>query len=117
MSVAPAVSIAFCLLTLPGFLVLLAAGVRLRTVVGLSGAVSASVLAVSAVAAPYLDLGWNLLTVLVGTLIAAALTLLVRLLLLLAFLLPGIGWVLYVALWALLPWQDGSIPLERAMSR
>ncbi|MBD8062416.1 PspC domain-containing protein [Oceanitalea stevensii] len=41
----------------------------------------------------------------------------VRLLLLLAFLLPGIGWVLYVALWALLPWQDGSIPLERVLSR
>jgi phage shock protein C len=42
---------------------------------------------------------------------------LVRLLLLLAFILPGIGWVLYVALWALLPWQDGSIPLERVLSR
>ena len=42
---------------------------------------------------------------------------LVRLLLLLAFLLPGIGWVLYVALWALLPWQDGTIPLERFLSR
>lgn len=41
----------------------------------------------------------------------------VRLLLLLAFLLPGIGWVLYVALWALLPWQDGTIPLERLLSR
>lgn len=40
----------------------------------------------------------------------------VRLLLLLAFLLPGIGVALYVVLWALLPWQDGTIPLERLLS-
>ncbi|MCC9203592.1 DUF6541 family protein [Arthrobacter sp. zg-Y769] len=81
MSVAPAVSVAFCLLILPGFLVVLAARVSLRTVIGLSGAVSASILAVSAVVAPYLGLEWNLGTVLVGTLVAAALTFLVRLLL------------------------------------
>lgn len=42
---------------------------------------------------------------------------LVRLLVLLAFLLPGIGLGLYLVLWALLPWQDGSIPLERLLAR
>ncbi|HLT84831.1 MAG TPA: PspC domain-containing protein [Phototrophicaceae bacterium] len=42
---------------------------------------------------------------------------LVRLLVLLAFLLPGIGLALYLVLWALLPWQDGSIPLERLLAR
>lgn len=42
---------------------------------------------------------------------------LVRLLVLLAFLLPGIGLALYLVLWAVLPWQDGSIPLERLLSR
>lgn len=77
-SAAPAVSVAFCLLILPGLLVVLAARVDFRTAVGLSGAVSASVLAVSAVVAPYLGLGWNLLTVLIGTLIAVLLTVLVR---------------------------------------
>ncbi|WP_324653942.1 PspC domain-containing protein [Georgenia sp. H159] len=41
----------------------------------------------------------------------------IRLLVLLAFLLPGIGLGLYLVLWALLPWQDGSIPLERLLSR
>lgn len=40
----------------------------------------------------------------------------VRLLVLLAFLLPGIGLALYLALWALLPWQDGTIPLERLLT-
>lgn len=56
--------------------------------------------------------------------IAAALALklgtsvaLVRLLVLIAFLLPGIGLGLYLVLWALLPWQDGSIPLERLLAR
>lgn len=41
----------------------------------------------------------------------------VRVLVLLAFLLPFIGVGLYLALWALLPWQDGTIPLERLLSR
>ncbi len=41
---------------------------------------------------------------------------LVRLLVLLAFLLPGIGLGLYLVVWALLPWQDGTIPLERLLS-
>ena len=81
MSVAPAVSVAFCLLILPGFLILLTARVELRVAIGLSGSVSASVLAVSAVVAPYLGLGWNLLTVIIGTIISALLTLLVRILL------------------------------------
>ncbi len=38
---------------------------------------------------------------------------LIRLLVLLSFLLPVIGWVLYVAVWVVTPWTDGSIPLER----
>ena len=40
----------------------------------------------------------------------------VRLLVLLAFLLPGVGFALYLVVWALLPWQDGTIPLERLLS-
>lgn len=42
---------------------------------------------------------------------------LVRLLVLLAFLLPFVGLPLYLVLWILLPWQDGSIPLERLLQR
>jgi len=42
---------------------------------------------------------------------------LVRVLMVLAFLLPLIGPTLYVVLWILLPWQDGSIPLERWIQR
>ena len=38
---------------------------------------------------------------------------LVRLLVLIAFLLPVVGWVLYFVMWIITPWQDGSIPLER----
>jgi phage shock protein C len=38
---------------------------------------------------------------------------LVRLLILLSFLLPVVGLALYLLVWALTPWQDGSIPLER----
>lgn len=40
---------------------------------------------------------------------------LVRLLILLSFLLPVVSWLLYVVVWILTPWQDGSIPLERAL--
>lgn len=41
---------------------------------------------------------------------------LVRLVVLLSFLLPVIGPGLYLLLWVLTPWQDGSIPLERVIS-
>ncbi|WP_150460393.1 PspC domain-containing protein [Nesterenkonia ebinurensis] len=41
---------------------------------------------------------------------------LARLLVLLSFLLPVVGVGLYVLVWILTPWQDGSIPLERALS-
>lgn len=40
---------------------------------------------------------------------------LVRLLLLASFLLPVLGLGAYLVAWALLPWQDGRIPLERAV--
>lgn len=40
---------------------------------------------------------------------------LVRLLLLASFLLPVLGLGAYLVAWALLPWQDGRIPLERAI--
>lgn len=40
---------------------------------------------------------------------------LVRVLVLLSFLLPGIGVGAYVVVWAVTPWQDGSIPLEQAL--
>lgn len=40
----------------------------------------------------------------------------VRIAVLLAFLLPFIGLGLYLVGWLLLPWQDGTIPLERLIS-
>lgn len=42
---------------------------------------------------------------------------LVRLLLLASFLLPVLGLGAYLVAWALLPWQDGRIPLERVLER
>lgn len=39
---------------------------------------------------------------------------LVRILVLLSFLLPVLGVGAYVVVWAITPWQDGSIPLQRA---
>ena len=36
---------------------------------------------------------------------------------LISFLLPVLGVGLYVAVWVLTPWQDGSIPLEQALGR
>lgn len=44
-------------------------------------------------------------------------TVLVRVLMIIAMLLPVIGLPLYIALWILLPWQDGTIPLERWLRR
>lgn len=43
--------------------------------------------------------------------------LIVRILVLLSFLLPFVGVLLYVVLWAITPWQDGSIPLERSIRK
>lgn len=40
---------------------------------------------------------------------------LARLLVLISFLLPVVGWLLYALVWIVTPWQDGSIPLERAV--
>ncbi|ATG54248.1 hypothetical protein CFK41_05275 [Brachybacterium ginsengisoli] len=40
---------------------------------------------------------------------------LVRVLVLASFLLPVLGLGAYLIAWALLPWQDGSIPLERVL--
>lgn len=40
----------------------------------------------------------------------------VRVAMLLAFLLPFFGFFAYVIGWLLLPWQDGSIPLERLLT-
>ncbi|MFC7430408.1 MULTISPECIES: PspC domain-containing protein [unclassified Agrococcus] len=42
---------------------------------------------------------------------------LVRLVVLLSFLLPVLGWVAYAVAWALTPWQDGSIPVARWLGR
>ncbi|GHD13458.1 PspC domain-containing protein [Zhihengliuella salsuginis] len=41
---------------------------------------------------------------------------LVRIGVLLSFLLPVVGIGAYVVAWLLLPWQDGSIPLEKLIS-
>lgn len=40
----------------------------------------------------------------------------VRIGMLLAFLLPFFGVAAYLVGWLLLPWQDGTIPLERLLS-
>ena len=40
---------------------------------------------------------------------------LVRLLIFASFLLPVLGLGAYVVAWIVLPWQDGRIPLERAV--
>lgn len=40
---------------------------------------------------------------------------LVRLLVLVSFLLPVLGWVLYAVIWIITPWRDNSIPLERML--
>ncbi len=40
---------------------------------------------------------------------------LVRLLILVASLLPVVGIGAYLIAWVLTPWQDGSIPLERSL--
>lgn len=77
--VIPAACVALCLLTIPGFLVVMAARARLFTAVGLSGPVSATIVAVSGVAAPHLGLGWDVLTVSFGTVIAAAVSFVVGL--------------------------------------
>lgn len=42
---------------------------------------------------------------------------LVRVLVLLSFLLPLIGVVLYLIVWVVTPWQDGSIPLEQSLRK
>lgn len=42
---------------------------------------------------------------------------LVRLAVLLSFLLPVLGWVAYAIVWAVTPWQDGSIPAARWLGR
>lgn len=41
---------------------------------------------------------------------------LVRVLMVIAFFLPVIGVGAYLVAWALLPWQDGTIPLERMLT-
>ena len=41
---------------------------------------------------------------------------LVRVLMIIAMLLPVIGPTLYIVLWILLPWQDGTIPLQRLVN-
>ena len=41
---------------------------------------------------------------------------LVRLLVLVSFLLPVVGWLLYAAVWLITPWFDNSIPLERMLA-
>lgn len=40
---------------------------------------------------------------------------LVRLIVLISFLLPVVGFGTYVIAWLLLPWQDGSIALQRLL--
>lgn len=39
----------------------------------------------------------------------------IRLLVLVLFLLPVIGWIPYILVWLVTPWRDNSIPLERML--
>lgn len=41
---------------------------------------------------------------------------LVRLVALLCLLVPVLGWLVYLVAWLLLPWQDGTIVLERILT-
>ena len=41
----------------------------------------------------------------------------VRFLVLLSFALPGLGVGLYLLVWAITPWQDGQIPVEKFLAR
>ena len=40
---------------------------------------------------------------------------LIRLVVLILFLLPVLGWGIYAILWLITPWRDNSIPLERML--
>lgn len=42
---------------------------------------------------------------------------LIRVLILISFLLPVLGWILYAVVWLLTPWRDNSIPLERMLNK
>lgn len=42
---------------------------------------------------------------------------LIRLLVLISFLLPVLGWILYAIVWLVTPWRDNSIPLERMLNQ
>ena len=41
---------------------------------------------------------------------------LVRVVVLILMILPVLSWAVYAVAWLLLPWQDGSIPLQKAFS-
>ena len=41
---------------------------------------------------------------------------LLRVLILILFLLPVLGCILYVLVWLVTPWRDNSIPLERMLN-
>ncbi|PWD50011.1 hypothetical protein C8046_04295 [Serinibacter arcticus] len=41
---------------------------------------------------------------------------LVRIVVLVLMILPILSWAVYAVAWILLPWQDGSIPLQKAFS-
>ncbi|GAA4479831.1 hypothetical protein GCM10023190_23620 [Enteractinococcus fodinae] len=41
---------------------------------------------------------------------------LIRLVVLILFLLPVLGWGIYAIVWLITPWRDNSIPLERMLS-
>ena len=42
---------------------------------------------------------------------------LIRLVVLISFLLPVLGWILYAIVWLVTPWRDNSIPLERMLNQ
>lgn len=41
---------------------------------------------------------------------------LIRLVVLILFLLPVLGWGIYALIWLITPWRDNSIPLERMLT-
>lgn len=69
---------ALLILSVPGAAVAVAAGLRSMSALALAPLMSISVLSASAVAAPFLGLRWGLVTVVLGTVLAAGATFLLR---------------------------------------
>jgi hypothetical protein len=91
--------LALLILSVPGAIVAAAAGLRSMTAVALAPLLSISVLSVSAIAAPFVGLPWNAVAVIVGTLLTA-----------------GATWVLRVVIAKRLGWRTAEIRWAYALT-